>query len=111
MEIRTGKRKSNHADLSKRNKPDALSYMIHGNGQSSEECRVLRDYGDKYYFRSDNAGITTAKCVEFDKMTINGKELNDMVWKFVSANLKGGGGENKPTHPSAANGNISSGDK
>ena len=45
---RSGKRKSKNVNCSKSKKADAPPFLIHGDGNSSKECRILKDYEAKY---------------------------------------------------------------
>ena len=66
--------------------------MIHGDGYSSEDCRVLRNYGAKYKRQTSSLGGKTAinKHVKFNNKTeVNGEELNTMVKKSAMAALEG----------------------
>ena len=70
---------------------------IHSDGHSSEGCRVLRDYGEKYRHQIASFGENTNKVVNVDKTSMNVKELNAMVKCAVPSALKGGIGKNKCT--------------
>ena len=56
--------------------------MIYGTGYSSEDCKGLRDYGNKYKNYTGIIGKKTAynKRVKFNSKTeMNGEELSTMV--------------------------------
>ena len=87
------KRRNKYGDWLKSKKPDAPPCIIHGDGPSYGEFKVLRDYGDKHKFQTARLGgkTTINKRVKFSKTGVNGENLNSMVKRFIMTALKKGG--------------------
>ena len=66
--------------------------MMHGNRNSSKECKVLWDYGKLYN------GNTPQDKLENINITVTGEELNVLFKKIILAVLKEGGGKRKSNH-------------
>ena len=80
---RANKRKNKYFYCSNSDNPDTLLSMIHGDGNSSEEFKVLWYYRGKYKFQKSVLGgkITNGKRVNFNKTEVNGEELNTVAAK------------------------------
>ena len=92
--------KEKYVHRSNSDNPEIPSCMIQGAVHSYEECKVMPNYGNKYKNQTDSIGKKTAlnKHVKFNNTTeVNGKELNTMVQKSVTATLKGGKKEIQPS--------------